>query len=123
MNYQLLNTLMVLILDGNAEIGAHVRGNPCYLICVGIRLNREKAQLGFFSSPRRFIFLHACVTCSELPSNINTMAGAKFYFAKGFTFMVAKVFISRFYRNASASFISNRDEDPTFFSWIRIRLS
>ena len=25
---------MVLILDGNPEIGAHVRSNLCYLICL-----------------------------------------------------------------------------------------
>ena len=27
-------SIMVLILDGNPEIGAHVRSNLCYLICL-----------------------------------------------------------------------------------------
>ena len=42
---------MVLILDGNSEIGAHVR-----------------------SSHKSGVCLHACAACSELPSNISTMA-------------------------------------------------
>ena len=32
-NSGLLGRIMVLILDGNSEIGAHLRSNLCYLIC------------------------------------------------------------------------------------------
>ena len=35
-------TIMVLILDGNSEIGAQVRSNLCYLICLK-HLIRNKA--------------------------------------------------------------------------------
>ena len=32
--YQGTEFIMVLTLDGNSEIGAHVRSNLCYLICL-----------------------------------------------------------------------------------------
>ena len=53
------NAAMVLILDGNSEIGAHVR-------------SREQPQIGY-SSPKILILLYACATCPELPSNISTL--------------------------------------------------
>ena len=55
------------ILDGNSEMGPHVRRNICYVISLG----REQSQIEI--APERPIFLHACATCSELPSNISTM--------------------------------------------------
>ena len=72
---------MVLILDGNSDIGAHVRSNLFYLIRLRqvIRLIKCKeqsllfdlfkafeSQIGVFSW-KRPIFLYAC------PSNIRTM--------------------------------------------------
>ena len=55
---------MVLILDGNSEKGAHVSRNLSYLICKAF----DKIE-----SSHKSDFLNACVTCSELPSNISTM--------------------------------------------------
>ena len=56
---------MVFIFDGNSEIGAKERSNLYHLI--GLRhLIKD-----FF--PEIPIFLHACATCSELPSDISTM--------------------------------------------------
>ena len=90
---------MVLILDGNSEIDAHGRSDLCYLICVRqltrsravtnqqkslkyeqrnlyiinfFNRDREQSQIRYFY-PKRPIFLHACATCFELPSNISTM--------------------------------------------------
>ena len=101
---------MLRILDGNSDIGAHVRSNLCYLTCfrhfarsraVPIRffcseknyfsscvrnmswvtikykyllfdLFKAIDLIGFFS-PKWNIFLHACATCPELPSNIRGM--------------------------------------------------
>ena len=59
---------MVLVLDGNSDIGAHVRAISCYLVCIRPLI-----------SPRAVIgrTLHACVTCYELGSNISTMARTK----------------------------------------------
>ena len=57
-----------LVLVGNSEKDTHVRSNLYYLVGLGIWLNREQAQIGFFS-----IFLHAYETCSKLPSNISAM--------------------------------------------------
>ena len=51
---------MVFILDGNSEIVAHVDLFIMHLIRSTVVTNR--------------IFLHACATCSELPSSISTMA-------------------------------------------------
>ena len=56
--------IMVLVLEDNSEIVAHVRSNLCNLIC-SRRLIRPRAQ--------RPIFLHACAACSELPSYMSTM--------------------------------------------------
>ena len=38
---------MVLILDGNLEIGAHIQSNPCYLISLR-HLIRSRAWIRFF---------------------------------------------------------------------------
>ena len=57
---------IVVVIDGNLEIGSHERKNLCYLICLR-SLIRSRA------GTNRIFFLHACATCSELPSNIDTM--------------------------------------------------
>ena len=62
----------VLELDVNSEIGAHVRSNPCYLICLR-HLIRTRAVANRIFSPERYIFLYAYATCSELPSYTSTM--------------------------------------------------
>ena len=60
---------MALISDGNFEIGAHVVANLCSLI--SLRHLRDVTNRMFFS-PKRPTFLHACATCSEIPSDITT---------------------------------------------------
>ena len=56
---------MVPILDGNSGIGAHVKNNLCYLICLRCSNKIEISHtLDLFFS---------CATCSKLPSNISTM--------------------------------------------------
>ena len=60
---------MVLILDGNSRIDAHVKSNFCYLICLRHMIDGEQLNIGSFSS-KRPIFLLSCATCVELPSNI-----------------------------------------------------
>ena len=59
---------MLFILEGNADIGAHEGSNQCYLICL-INLIKSRAVTNCIS-PKRAILLHACATCSELPSSI-----------------------------------------------------
>ena len=66
-----LVVVMVLILNGNTEIG-DVRRHLCYLICFRHWSDREESQNGFFS-PKRPIFLLAWATYSELPFNVSTM--------------------------------------------------
>ena len=63
---------MVLISIGISVIGAQVRSNPFYLICLR-HLIRSRAVTNRISSPKRPIFLHTCATCSESPSNKGTM--------------------------------------------------
>ena len=54
---------MVPKLVGHSEIGEHV---ICYLICLRLSI-RSRAVTN------RVFFHHACATCSELPSDLNTM--------------------------------------------------
>ena len=63
---------MVLILDGNSEIDAHVRSNLCYVISSG-HSNRYRSVTNLMFYPKRPVFFHACATCSEIPSNISAM--------------------------------------------------
>ena len=65
---------MVFILNGNLEIGAHVRSNFSYLICLRHLIISKAVANRILQNPKRPIFLQACAKCSELPSNINTMA-------------------------------------------------
>ena len=61
---------MVLILDGYSEIGAQVRSDLGYLICLR-HLFKSRTVTNLKES---HIFLHTCAKCSELPSNISTMS-------------------------------------------------
>ena len=60
---------MVLILDGNSEIGAHGERNFDISTCFR-HLIRSRAGIIRIFSPKRPIFLH---DLNELPSNIGTM--------------------------------------------------
>ena len=40
--------IMVLLLNGNSEIGRHVSSNLCYVICLRHSLDREQTQIVFF---------------------------------------------------------------------------
>ena len=51
------------MLDSNSEKVVHVGSNLSYLICLRHQI----------FSPKRPIFLHACTTCSGLPSNISSV--------------------------------------------------
>ena len=55
---------MLLISDGNSEIGAHVRSDLCYLICLRHLIKPSSVTNRIFFLP---IFLHTCATYSELP--------------------------------------------------------
>ena len=59
---------MVLILDGNSDIGAHV--NNQYL---SFDLIKGSHKVGFFSQKIPVLF-HACATYSVLPYNISAMS-------------------------------------------------
>ena len=59
---------IVIILDGNSEIGVHFTKNHWYLICL-----RHLITNRILFTMKRPIFFHVCTTCSELPSNISTM--------------------------------------------------
>ena len=62
---------MVLILDGNSEIGAHVWSDLGYLIRLICLMHIKQSKIFFLQI--RPIFRHACAICSELPSNLSTM--------------------------------------------------
>ena len=62
---------MVFIFDSNSEIGAHVRSNLGYLICLlNLYISRAVKDL-FYSSEK------TCFPLSELPSNRNTISLAE----------------------------------------------
>ena len=65
---------MLLILDGNSEIGTHVTSNLCYLACLKYLIRSRAATKRIFFSEKTY-FLYARATCFELPSNISTMGG------------------------------------------------
>ena len=64
-----VNSIVALILDGNSDIGAHVRPFVLFKAFDWI----ENSDKLYFFSAKRPIYLHACTTCSELPSEISTM--------------------------------------------------
>ena len=47
---------MVFILDGNSYIGAHVRSNLCYLICLRHLIRSKEAQNKIFVSFTKYLF-------------------------------------------------------------------
>ena len=56
---------MVPILDGNSHVSAHLRSNPCYLICLRPLIRSRAVTLWIFFYPeKKPIILHACATCS-----------------------------------------------------------
>ena len=64
---------MMLLLDGNSEIGAHLRSDIVNLIC-SMHLIRSRAVSNLKFIPEKPFFLHTCAICFELPSNISTIA-------------------------------------------------
>jgi len=64
---------MVFILDGNSEIGAHVRSNYYYLNCLRHLIRMKAVTIRILLTPKRFSFFHTYATCSELLFNLSTM--------------------------------------------------
>ena len=60
---------LVLIFDGSSGNRGKVQ-SLLFDLFKAFFFDREQSQIGFFSSPKRPIFLNACATCSELPSII-----------------------------------------------------
>ena len=69
-----------LYYHSNLEIGAHVESNPCYLICLRHLIWSRAVSNRIFFSPQRPIYLLACATYSELPSNVSTIKISDFSF-------------------------------------------
>ena len=65
---------MILILDGTSKIGAQSGLFDLFMAFDKI----ESGHKSDVFSPKRPVFLHACATYSELPSNISTMRGIAF---------------------------------------------
>ena len=65
-------THMVLILEGHSEIGAHVRSNPCYLICSRqlIRSIAVTNRIFFLSKRDLCSFKRAQHVLSSMPMHI-----------------------------------------------------
>ena len=63
----------VLILDGNSEIGAHVRSNLCHLIWIRHLISSGVVLKGYFFYPKILFFFHAYATCYELPFYIGSV--------------------------------------------------
>ena len=72
--------VMVLILDGNSEIGAHVSSS--LLTCLRHLMSSRPVTKSDFFSPKRPIFLYDRAPCFELPSNISIMDGSRQFFAR-----------------------------------------
>ena len=51
----LFGCFIVLILDGNSDIGAHVRPHLCYLICL-----RRWIRSSHFIFPKKTLFVYTC---------------------------------------------------------------
>ena len=64
---------MVLILDGNLEIGAHVRCNFCYFTCLRHLIECSHKSDFYFFRKDLLSYMRACATCPELPSSIITL--------------------------------------------------
>ena len=72
-----MTTPRVLISVGNSEVGAHMKSNLCYLICLRYLIRSRAVLNRLIFSPKIPIFLHACVWCSELLSSIRSMITPK----------------------------------------------
>ena len=70
--------IMVLVLDGNSETGAHIRSTVCFLYLFKAFDWIESSHKADFFSPKRPTFIYVCATCSELPSNMRTMVNISF---------------------------------------------
>ena len=66
-------TMVLIFIDGKSEIGVQLRRNICYLVSLRHLIRSRAVTNLILFSPLRPIFLHACATCSELPSDIGTM--------------------------------------------------
>ena len=73
MNAETPCNIIVPKLDGSSEIGAHVRSNLCYLICLRALERSTAFTEVIFSSEKKIFFSSACATYSEIPSSISTM--------------------------------------------------
>ena len=60
---------VVLIIDGNSEIGVHVKSNLCSICLRHFFKPRAVIETIFFSK-KKPVFLHLFATCSGLPSNM-----------------------------------------------------
>ena len=67
--------MVILLLDGIAHKLVRTYQFLLFNLIKGIRSDQEQSQIGFFF-PKRLIFFYECATCSELPYDISTMAGA-----------------------------------------------
>ena len=67
--------IMVIILDGYSDIGALLRSNLCYLICLYKTEDRAVTNWIF---RKKTIFLHACATYSVLPSYACTIVSSQY---------------------------------------------
>ena len=65
--------------------------NLCYLICLRHLIRSRADKNRIFFAPIRPIFLHACATCSELPSNISSMEVILFYEMKSIIFYTIQI--------------------------------
>ena len=64
---------MVLLLNGNSEIGAHKAQYLLYDLCKAFEFIESAVKNSMFLIFKKPIFLHTCATYYELPSNISTM--------------------------------------------------
>ena len=64
--------VMIIILYGNSLRGAHVRWNLYYSTWLRHLIRPKAVPTRIFLSEKTY-FLHACATCSELPSYISIM--------------------------------------------------
>ena len=66
---------MILMVDGDSEIGAHVESNVGNLICLGHLFSSPAEASLKFICKTGFPFMRE--TCSELPSNVSNMVQQK----------------------------------------------
>ena len=64
---------MVLLLDGNSEIGAHLSSNFCNVICLRNLLRSRAVTAALKKFMKRIYLFNVCAPIPEVPSNISTM--------------------------------------------------